>query len=285
MRKASRFENRQPRPSLAGKTVILTGSNSGIGLACAKILPTLGVSRLIISVRSKDKGETAAKPIRQQHPDSEIRVWELDMLSYDSILAFSERCKTLGRIDIAILNAGINGGAASNINPSTKHEEVFQVNYLSTALLSILLLPLLTPKTATQSPGHLTIVGSGTALFAEFANRDAVPLIPSFDKPFTGINASGQRYSVSKLLVQMFVFTLSEHVSPRNVIINTVEPGFTRGTELHREYTGVASMLANLMKRISSRTPEQAAWTYVDASAVKGEESHGSFIMNWANFP
>ena len=281
MIKGMRTPNKQPKPSLAGQTCLITGSNSGIGLACAKILPTLGISHLIMAVRSTQKGEAVAAPIRQAHPGVKIDVWDLDMLSYPSIQAFAQRCSTLPRLDIAILNAGVGSGPASQINASTGHEETIQVNYLSTALLAILLLPMLSPKTPLSAPGRLTIVGSGTALLATFANHAANPLLPSFDTPFSGFVAAGERYAVSKVLVMMLVHQLSQLVSSDRVIINTVEPGLTSGTQLHRDFSGGGKVFMAVMKKTSAKTPEQAAYTYVDAVGVQGKESHGGFVMFW----
>ncbi|KAJ4304833.1 hypothetical protein N0V90_000361 [Kalmusia sp. IMI 367209] len=262
MLKGVKTPNKQPRVALFGKTLLITGSNSGIGLACAKILPTLGLSHLIMAVRSIDKGEAAAAPIRRAYPDCKIELWQIDMLSYSSIQAFAERCKTLPRLDIAILNAGLGSGPTSRINSSTGHEETFQVNFLSTALLSILLLPILGAPSYARSPipGRLTIVGSGTAFFSSFDNRKEDPLIPSFDIPFSGHTAA---------------------VNDTEVIINTVEPGLTSGTSLHRDFTGAGKYLMAGMKKATAKTPEQAAWTYIDAAANRGKESHGGFIMFW----
>ncbi|KAH7093435.1 putative short-chain dehydrogenase/reductase family protein [Paraphoma chrysanthemicola] len=292
--KGIRVENKQPKPSLAGQTVLITGSNSGIGLACAQILPTLSISHLILAVRSPSKAEPIATSLRTQHPDLRVSVWDLDMLSYASITSFASRCYTLPRLDIAILNAGVGGSFSSRTCEATGHEETIQVNYLSTALLSILLLPVLAGRPSSRrsnsngsvngkevKPGRLTLVGSGTALFAAFENVKENPLLPSFDAPYSGFSAAGERYATSKLILTMFVHTLSQHVSSKRVIINTVEPGLTSGTSLHRDFSGGGALFMRVMKKLSARTPEQAAYTYVDAVGVHGEESHGAFIMFW----
>jgi hypothetical protein len=65
------------------------------------------------------------------------------------------------------------------------------------------------------------------------------------------------------------------------VVVNTVEPGLTSGTGLHRDFSGGGALLMRVLKRVSARTPEQAAWTYVDAVGVQGRESHGGFVMFW----
>src|SRR4051794_26079245 len=88
----------------------------------------------------------------------------------------------MGEDHFVILNAGLSQ-IKFRINESTGHEEVFQVNYLSTALLAMLLLPTLKEKRANGLPGRLTIVSFGLAFTATFANQDAEPLISSFDDP------------------------------------------------------------------------------------------------------
>lgn len=274
---------KKPEADLSGKTLLITGSNSGIGLACAKIVPNYGVAHIIMAVRSIPKGEEAAASFRHAYPNCNVEVWELDMLSYPSIEAFAERCNSLPRLDIAILNAGLGSGNVSRINSSTGHEETIQVNYISTTLLSALLLPILAVPSPTNpsEPGRLTIVGSGTAYFANFPNRTADPLLPSFDIPFSGLSNASERYSVSKLLVCILTHKLSQYVSADKVIINTVEPGLTSGTSLHRDFTGPGKYIMASMKKVSAKSPEEAAWTYIDAAAVHGKESHGGMVMFW----
>lgn len=96
------------------------------------------------------------------------------------VRAFARKCNDLLRLDIAIISAGIMN-TAYRASPSTGHEEMFQINYLSTALLAVLLLPALSSKNTTDAPGRLTLVASGAALIAEFAERHESPLIPAFD--------------------------------------------------------------------------------------------------------
>ena len=148
------------------------------------------------------------------------------MLSYASIQAFTRRCSELPSLDIAILNAGITQTKFA-ICKETGHEEMLQVNYLSTVLLATLLVPILKEKNKQASTvGRLTIVASGTAYMAKFANHAADPLLASFDSDKGwNMNAAVDRYSTSKLMVLMGMLKLSERVDPREVVVNCVDPG------------------------------------------------------------
>jgi len=210
-----------PSPSLsfASKTVVITGGYIGIGLACAREMLAHHLSHLIIAVRSVDKGEKAGAVLRQAHPKAKVEVWQLDMLDYDSIQGFARRCSALPHLEIAVLSAGVSGTPTFSVNPSTGHEETIQVNYLSTALLGILLLPILKKASKAGQAARLTMVASATAFTSPFSERDTDPLLPTFDKleGSWNISAMSERYAVSKLLVMMFQLKLAEKVSPQDV--------------------------------------------------------------------
>ncbi|EON98872.1 putative short-chain dehydrogenase reductase family protein [Phaeoacremonium minimum UCRPA7] len=236
-----------------------------------------------MAVRSTTKGEDAASKLRKQYPNAEINVWQLDMSSYDSIRGFVARVeKDLHRLDVAILNAGLGFGHFKII-PATGHEETVQVNYLSTMLLTILLLPILKSKSPAGSPGRLTISTAMLSIAAKFANKNEIPLLPSFDdeKFFD----SRDVYSTSKLLGQMFVWKLTDVVSANDVVVNLVEPGFIKGTALHSDRPVATKVFMGLFMAAAARPVQVGASTYIDASILKGEESHGCILMNWEISP
>jgi NAD(P)-dependent dehydrogenase (short-subunit alcohol dehydrogenase family) len=268
---------------LSGQVAIVTGSNTGLGFACAKQLLSHKLSRLILAVRTTAKGEDAAAKLRKQHPEATIEVWLLDMSSYESVQAFAARTeKELLRLDIAVLNAGI-AGSEFKIVPSTGHEEALQVNYLSTVLLTILLLPVLKDKSPAGTPGRLTVSTTMLSITAKFANKNVKPLLPSFDdkKNFDPVD----NYPKTKFLTQLFLWKLTDLVSSDDVIINMVEPGFTKGTELQRDAPVAVKVFLALLKSVSARDVKLAVSTYLDAAIVKGKDSHGSILMNWEIAP
>jgi NAD(P)-dependent dehydrogenase (short-subunit alcohol dehydrogenase family) len=267
---------------LTGKVAIVTGASTGLGLHCCQYLLKLKLSHLILAVRSPSKGEDARSKLAQAYPNAKIEVYELEMGSYKSIQEFVRRVEKLSRLDIAILNAGIVS-PNFELNAETGHENVIQINYLSTMLLAILLLPVLKSKSPTGSPGRLTIVGSGVAYGAKFPNRNEVPLLASFDKKPENydMNAATERYWVTKLLGHFFMVNLARYVKSDDVVVNIVDPGLCKGSELNRETVGVFGGVMKVMKALLGRTMEVGASTYVDAAILKGKESHGSFVSDW----
>ncbi|KAJ3546926.1 hypothetical protein NM208_g1761 [Fusarium decemcellulare] len=279
-----------PKPALennsvSGKAAVITGGNGGIGLECGRILLSLHLSHLILAVRSLAKGEEAAAALRKHYPKSKIDVWELDMDSYESIRAFAKKCATLPHLDMALLSAGIMN-VNLQINKSTGHEEMFQVNYLSTALLGLLLLPILKRKTPSNSPGRLMLVASGAALIAEFSERDADPLLSAFgDERGWNSSIAKKRYDTSKGLVLMLTLQLSQLTKADDVIVNVVDPSFTPGTSFFRNLPLLMRAVTWPLTKALGTTVNNAAWRYVDGSVARGKESHGSLISDWEIHP
>ncbi|KAL4971679.1 hypothetical protein BDW66DRAFT_164919 [Aspergillus desertorum] len=263
--------------SLSGKTAVVTGSNTGIGFECCKQLLDLGLSKLVIAVRSPSKGEQAKKQLLSSNPTTkcQIVVTELDLASYDSILAFVEYAKGLDRLDIVINNAGLLK-RTFELDPHTGHEETIQVNHLGNSLLLILLIPVLQSKNTPSHPGRLTFVNSDTSSWAEFKEKDSIPLLPAFDKLENFI--FGDRYSTSKLLGQLFLNALASRVPAFAVIINCCNPGMCK-SGLSRELEGsFLGYLTSFMQSFLARTPSVGARALTDAAVNHGEQSHGQYI-------
>jgi NAD(P)-dependent dehydrogenase (short-subunit alcohol dehydrogenase family) len=276
------FNTVPPVPSslqLSGKTGIVTGSNVGLGFECAKILLAHNVSRLILAVRSQAKGDAAADQLRKQFPAAKIEVWIVDMASYDSIRSFVKRCETLEKLDFAILNAGLMVPRFIR-EESTKRELTLQVNYISTVMLGVLLLPLLQSKGPGQDPGHLTLISSDTCYMAKLGPRAAGSgaLFDTFD--ITGGKYDAyDNYSSTKIMQVMFIDRLSDIISDDKVIVNTANPGLCSGTAFGSDDNAWAFWI---FARLLGRSAAVGAHAYVDAACVKGKESHGSYVSEGA---
>ncbi|KAL6882322.1 putative short-chain dehydrogenase [Trichoderma longibrachiatum] len=263
--------------NLSGKVAIVTGSNSGLGLETARQLVRLGLSKLILAVRSESKGQAARKELLADTgaAPEEIEVWNLDLSSYESITQFADRAKALHRLDIAILNAGLFQ-AKETFNPDTGYEQCVQVNYLSSMLLMTLLLGALKPKPGAP-PGRLVLVSSDTAAWVNFKERDARPILPIFKKKAEKWDMQ-ERYGVSKLLGQFYLKELAKRVPASVVTIDAVNPGFCYGTALTRDGDGtLTGALINGFRRIVGKPSSVGALSIVHAAVSFGEDAHGQY--------
>ncbi|KAJ7185753.1 retinol dehydrogenase [Mycena filopes] len=223
---------RYPKPtaSLAGRTYIVTGSNTGLGLALATHLARLGSSRIILGVRDHAKGAAAREKIIQETQfDGALEVWNLDMAEFASVARFAKRAENeLKRLDGACLNAA----AVTTEWQTTPDgwEVTLQVNSISTGLLGVLLLPLLQktarlpaiPGTKHAAP-HLTITGSAGQNLARFPERLE-------DEILNTLNDESKynlfdRYLTSKLLNYFTTKKTADLAQAEGVIVNVVDPG------------------------------------------------------------
>ncbi|MER6948952.1 oxidoreductase [Nonomuraea sp. NPDC000554] len=124
-------------PDLTGKTAIVTGANSGIGLPTALELARHG-ARVVVAARSAEKGEAAVARLRQAVPGAEISFGRLDLADLASVRTFAAG---VDRVDLLINNAGI--GMIGRAETKDGFELQFGTNHLGHFALTGLLLPLL----------------------------------------------------------------------------------------------------------------------------------------------
>ncbi|KAI0175534.1 NAD(P)-binding protein [Hypoxylon sp. FL1284] len=284
----NQFCSKPQRPpkdtDLSGKVAIITGGNAGLGYEAGSQMLELKLSHLILAVRSSAKGEAAAAKLRAKYPAATIEVMLLDMKQYSSIQDFARRVDSqLARLDMVILNAGIMQFKHETV-PGTGHEQVLQVNYLSTAFLASLLLPILKSKSPPGAPGKLTIVNAALALVAPLpTTKGHTSLLAALDDPENF--AADRQYNQSKALAQMFAYKLADCVSADDVVVNLVCPGYVKSTGLGADINVLLKPVGIAFGAIFGRSVADGASTYLDAAIVKGKESHCSFVMSWKVAP
>lgn len=273
--------------SFAGRTILVTGSNTGLGYAAALKFAQLGAQLLILAVRDPSKGGSAKATIVKECPNTKVEVWQLEMLSYASIEALATRVdRELPKLDIAVMNAGIVTRTYGT--SAYGWEKTLQINCLSTTLLSLMLLPKL--RASNFHDNHsplpvLEIVSSRLHYRAQLSDEqktnEDVNLLKDFSKEE---NFSWKQYGMSKLLVQYAVRELKKLADTSNgskpeVLVLGVCPGIV-ATGLGREYSSYAEIAGRwIFNLLVSRTPDQGANTLVSGTLVQ-EEGHGKFWQN-----
>ena len=94
-------------PDQKGRVAVVTGANSGLGLAAAGALAKAGAT-VVLACRNTEKGEAAVESIRAESPSATLELESLDLASLDSVRAFAERFgKAHDGLDLLINNAGV----------------------------------------------------------------------------------------------------------------------------------------------------------------------------------
>lgn len=137
-------------PDLGGRTAVITGANSGLGLETAKVLAGRG-ARVVLAVRDTVKGDEAAQGIPGQ---TEVR--RLDLADLSSVRAFAEDWE--GDLHLLINNAGVM--AIPRSSTVDGFETQFGVNHLGHFALTNRLLEHVTGRVVTVSSGlHASVRG------------------------------------------------------------------------------------------------------------------------------
>jgi NAD(P)-dependent dehydrogenase (short-subunit alcohol dehydrogenase family) len=130
-------------PSQAGRTVVVTGGNSGLGLETARALAAAG-ARVVLAVRDPARGEQAAAGLPGQ-----VEVRRLDLADLSSVREFAAGWS--GDLDVLVNNAGIMAVPAGRT--ADGFELQFGTNHLGHFALTNLLLPQVTDRVVTLSSG------------------------------------------------------------------------------------------------------------------------------------
>jgi len=229
---------------LSGKTVVVIGANTGIGLESCYQFARMNAARIILGCRSLEKGQEAVKKIESETGYTKAEVWTIDLLDQASVKAFADKYKQDGgRLDILLMNAGI---ARIHYEASPHgHEALFQVNHISTSYLVFLLTPILI-KTSKEhgGPTRVSVVSSGTHYWVEFPKDlvDAPNIVEMVaSKEFSSRPEVMQgRYPISKQFNVQFARAYANHFSSESpIIITSADPGLCK-TELSRDVQGEA---------------------------------------------
>ncbi|MDT5068880.1 MAG: hypothetical protein QOK02_5035 [Mycobacterium sp.] len=127
-------------PSFAGRTVIVTGANSGLGEVTARELARVG-AKVVLAVRNTAKGDAAASGMT-----GDVQVRQLDLQDLASVRAFAEAVDT---VDVLVNNAGIM--AVPYAQTVDGFESQIGTNHLGHFALTNLLLPKVTDRVVTVS--------------------------------------------------------------------------------------------------------------------------------------
>ncbi len=187
--------------SIAGKTALITGGTSGIGLMIAEGYLRAG-ARIVISSRKPDACAAARETLSEF---GEVHAIPADV-------SRDEQCRELidavaartGKLDILVNNAGATWGAPLDEFPVAAFDKVLTLNVKAPFLLTQLARPLLEAASAPDDPARVINIGSIDGI--------VVPRLPTFS------------YSSSKAAVHQLTRHLAHALAP-SILVNAIAPG------------------------------------------------------------
>ncbi|XP_015684142.1 dehydrogenase/reductase SDR family member 13-like [Protobothrops mucrosquamatus] len=250
--------------SLRGKTVLITGGNTGIGKATAVDLARRG-ARVILACRDKARGESAVCDIRRESGNSEVILMILDLANLNSVQAFAETfLKSEPRLDILINNAGVFKDGQT----TDGFDLAFQVNHLAHFLLTHLLLD----RLKRCAPSRIVIVSSSGHFSGKIDFR-------TIHKPVEGMKNSALSYCNSKLANILHTRELANRLEGTNITSYAVHPGVVK-TEIARFYPRWLSGLIWFVK-LFIRNCDSGAQTTIYCATEEGiERLSGQYFVD-----
>jgi len=257
-------------PDQSGRTVIVTGANSGIGFEAAKELALKGAV-VILAVRSQQKGDAAAKAIQALDPQVKVTVQLIDLASLKSVKAFSTRfTEAHSALDLLINNAGIM------IPPHSLTEDGFEsqmgTNHFGHFALTAQLFPLLQ---ATKGSRIVNVSSSahnmGKLNFDDLTweKRKYAPL---------------KSYGDSKIANLYFTYELALRLqaSKSKVMVTAAHPGVT---ETNLAKSGFLRGLNRLFAQTGPMGALPTLMAAVEGSAKSGDYFGPSGLAEWKGYP
>ena len=252
--------------SLKGKTVVITGGNTGIGKETAVDLAKRG-ARIVIGCRNLEKGMEAIEEIQERSGSTNVSLEKLDLASLESVRAFANKIlDTEPRIDILINNAGVM--ACPYQKTEDGFEMQFGVNHLGHFLLTLLLLDRLKESQPSRIINVSSIAhrfGSGKIKFDDIHH----------EKSYDGWLA----YFDSKLANVLFTRELSKLLEGTHVTANSLHPGYV-STELYRHSMLMGILLYPLHWYIFKTSEQGAQTTIYCAVSEEMEGVSGKYLKD-----
>lgn len=258
------MENIDKLPNQQGRTMIVTGANSGLGYETTLALVKKG-AKVIMACRSMTKANQAKEEIQQQVPNADLEVMEIDLSSLKSVRKFAEDYLSMyDSLDVLINNAGVMAP------PYSKTEDGFELqlgaNYLGHFLLTGLLL-----ETLSKTPQSRVVTLSSLVHKDGKINFDDL----QSEKKYDGMKA----YAQSKLACLIFSYELQRRLQKAKIhhtISTASHPGIA-DTELSRNMPKIIYFVAKYtIAPFFTHSPSEGAKPTVLAAI--GEAKGGDYF-------
>ncbi len=249
---------------LHGRTIFITGANSGIGFEAARSLAAAAAS-VVLGCRNAEAGRGALERIRSQHPQAQVSLAELDLASFESVRRCAEELP-VDKLDAVICNAGLF--ATSYQTTKDGLESTVGVCHFGHFLLVHGLL------------GRLSAAGSSRVVMVSSESHRFPPGL-SFDRfPLTQGNYKALvSYGQAKLCNVLYANEFTRRYQSRGIYANSLHPGGFIGTSIFRSSLS-ARAFATAIKPFTKTIAQGAATTVYCAVSPELERVGGRYYVD-----
>jgi NAD(P)-dependent dehydrogenase (short-subunit alcohol dehydrogenase family) len=263
--------------SQKGKTILITGASSGLGLEATKVLSGKGAT-VVMAVRNMKKGAEAVAQIKATNPSAHLELMELDLADLNSIRRFSEEFhKKYTSLHILINNAGIMNPVKRELTKQN-FEIQFGTNHLGHFLLTGLLLDILK-----KTPGSRITTQSSSVTNMKNLKPDIRFDDLQWEKSFNSMQA----YTQSKLANLFFTYELDRRLKAHHlhIIADAAHPGYS---ETNLQNTS-GFFVATIMNKLVAQSVEMGTLPILraatEANLAGGEYFGPNKMMEMRGYP
>ncbi|MDH5021474.1 oxidoreductase [Halobacterium rubrum] len=268
-------------PDQSGRTVVVTGANSGIGFEATKAFARAG-AHVVMACRSTERGEDARDDVAAEYPGASLTVRELDLADLDSVTAFADWFRTeYDALHVLANNAGVM--AIPRSETADGFETQFGVNHLGHFALTAELL------------GVLRRTSGETRVVTQSSGAHETGEIDFEDLQHTDDYGKWSAYGQSKLANVLFTYELDRRLRAASASVTSVacHPGYAatnlqlRGPEAEGSRLRLLAMKA--ANALVGQSAERGAWPLLyaatDPSVDGGEYVGPGGFLNMRGHP
>jgi dehydrogenase/reductase SDR family protein 12 len=230
--------------SMSGKSVLVTGATSGLGLAAAEGFARLGADVWLVA-RDERRGEQARARIAEHCDGGEARMELCDLARLSSVRDLAGRLSARAdRLDVLVHNAGVLS------EQRTRSEDGIELTFAVNVVAPFLLTRLLSDMLAASAPSRIVTVSSG-GMYAQRLHTDD---LQNARGEFNGTTAYARTKRAQVLLTELWARRLGD----RGIVAHAMHPGWA-------DTPGVSASLPRFYRatRPLLRSPDQGADTIV----------------------
>ena len=238
----------------SGKTVIVTGANSGLGEVTARELARVG-ARVVLACRNTEAGEKAAAGM-----SGNVEVRALDLADLDSVRAFAR--DTTGPVDVLINNAGVMA------TPQRKTAQGFELQFGTNHLGHFALTGLLLDRLRESASPRVTVLSSAAHRIGAI-NFDDLQSEQKYDR--------WKAYGQSKLANLMYAYEFARRAKAAGsqLVVTAAHPGYA-ATKLQSKTESFMDRVMAVGNAVFAQSAEAGAWPSLYAATA--DIPSGSYV-------